>query len=124
LNDAKGCHSAAFLRQLGRKRALTVVALAEYAGGFVEQYNLLWRKEFRFDPTSVALLRQYGSGDFTSPQVRLFGLTRAAKPRRTRRRSGPVGLESLIYDNLNNLNNLFLPRGGRNTPRKGCHESQ
>jgi hypothetical protein len=45
------------------QRGLTVLALAEYAGGFVEQYNLLWRKEFGFDPfvrRSVCAVRQRG----------------------------------------------------------------
>jgi hypothetical protein len=50
------------------KRGLTVSPLAGYAGGFVEQYNLLWRKEFRFDQSCGALFGQCGSGDVISPR--------------------------------------------------------
>jgi hypothetical protein len=61
----KGRHWAAFLRQLAAKRGLTVRPLAEYAGGFAEHYNLLWRKEFRFGRSSAALLWPRGAGDIT-----------------------------------------------------------
>jgi hypothetical protein len=96
-NHPEGCHEAAFLRQLLAKRGLTVATWAEYAGGFAGQFNLLWRKEFRFGRILAARVRQCGSGEVASPQVRLSSLTRAD------RQAGKPDLREADFVRLKNL---------------------